>query len=129
MSILGLMFVSDPRKHHYVKDIRDKIMDDKFIYTPNVRKQNYLFCRLKLLVEKFKHFQLKLANQNSINVPNVLYSTNKKTLGTSLSYRSMSPPSPIFFYQIQINLNKYCLKKAFFVRRNIKKIYFWFSYL
>ena len=31
---------------------RDKTMDDKFLYAPNDDKQNYYFCRSKLLVEK-----------------------------------------------------------------------------
>ena len=30
-------------------------MDDKFMYIPNYDKQNYLFCRIKLVIETFKH--------------------------------------------------------------------------
>ena len=30
-------------------------MADKFMYIPNHGKQNYPFCRLKLVVEMFEH--------------------------------------------------------------------------
>ena len=33
--------------------IRDKTMDDKFIYIHNDDTQNYSFYKLKVLVEKF----------------------------------------------------------------------------
>ena len=34
---------------------RDNTMADKFMYIPNDNAQNYPFCRLKLVVEKFEH--------------------------------------------------------------------------
>ena len=36
--------------------LRDKTMDDEFIYIPNDDKQNYPSCRLKLIVEQFGHY-------------------------------------------------------------------------
>ena len=33
--------------------LRDKTMDNELMHTPNCAKQNYLFCRSKLLVAKF----------------------------------------------------------------------------
>ena len=45
-------------------------MGGKLIHTPDDDEQNYLFCLLKLLMEKFGHFQLiKPTNQNTIKVP------------------------------------------------------------
>ena len=35
--------------------LRDKTMDNKSMYIPDDVTQNYAFCRLKLLVEKFGH--------------------------------------------------------------------------
>ncbi len=37
------------------RDPYDKTMDDKLIYTPNYDKLNYLPCRLKSFVEKFRN--------------------------------------------------------------------------
>ena len=34
---------------------RDMAMTDKLMYTPNYDTQNYHFCKLKLVVETFKH--------------------------------------------------------------------------
>ena len=42
-----------------IKDILFYIMDAKLIYTPNDNIQNYLFCRIELLVKKFKHCLFK----------------------------------------------------------------------
>ena len=47
-------------------------MDDKLIYIPN-DKQNYPFCGLKLLVEKFGHLQR--TNQNLSGVPKLCIPT------------------------------------------------------
>ena len=33
--------------------LRDKTMAAKLIYIPNYDKQDYLFCRLKLMIEAF----------------------------------------------------------------------------
>ena len=33
----------------------DKTMTDKLMYIPNDNTQNYLFCRLQLVVETFGH--------------------------------------------------------------------------
>ena len=35
--------------------IRDKTLDDKFMYTPRIKKTKLLFYRLKLLVGKFEN--------------------------------------------------------------------------
>ena len=40
---------------HFIRDLRDKIMTEKVMYIPNDETQNYLFFRLKLVVETFKH--------------------------------------------------------------------------
>ena len=58
--------------------------------------QNYFFCRLKLVVERFEHSN-KPNNQNSIKGLKVVKPTNKKryckTLETSLINSPMFPPS------------------------------------
>ena len=53
-------------------------MADKFIYISNDDTQNYLFCRLQLVVKTFG--LNKPTKQNSIKVPKVFKPTNKKTL-------------------------------------------------
>ena len=42
----------------------DKIAGDKLIYITNNDKQNYPFCRLKVLVEKFGHCYFVPTNQD-----------------------------------------------------------------
>ena len=42
----------------------DKTMDDKLIYIPNDDKQNFPFCRLKLLVISLNTNGLNPSNQN-----------------------------------------------------------------
>ena len=37
----------------YTGILRDKTMDCKLMYVPIMNKQNYPFCRLKWLIEKF----------------------------------------------------------------------------
>ena len=47
-------------------------MADKLIYIPNDDAQNYPFCRLKLMVERFKHSTYE-TNQSKFNeVPKVV---------------------------------------------------------
>ena len=46
-------------------------MADKLIYKLNYDTQNYIFCRLKLVVETFGHSKA-LTNQNLFKVPKVL---------------------------------------------------------
>ena len=53
-------------------------MDDELMFIPNDDTQNYNFCRLQLVVETFGLYEPK--NQNSINVPKVVESTNNKKL-------------------------------------------------
>ena len=43
-------------------------MANKLMYTPNDYTQNYLLCRLQLLVKTFGHTQLP-TKQNLIKVP------------------------------------------------------------
>ena len=53
-------------------------MVDKLMYIPNNDAQNYTFCSLQL---KQMDAQLnETNNKNSIKVPKVVKSTNKKTL-------------------------------------------------
>ena len=55
-------------------------MADKLMHIPNDDTQNYPFYKLQLLVETFGH-STKWSNQAKFNkVPNVVESTNKKTL-------------------------------------------------
>ena len=57
----------------------DKTMSDKLMYIPNDDTQNYLYCRLQLVVKKRLDTQLnEPTNQISIKVPKVVKSTNKK---------------------------------------------------
>ena len=44
----------------------NKTMCDKLIYITNNDKQNYPFCRLKLLVEKFGHCSFIPTNQDTV---------------------------------------------------------------
>ena len=38
-------------------------MDDELMYTPNYDKQDYLFCKLKLLVDMFKLYTYQGLNK------------------------------------------------------------------
>ena len=49
------------------------------MYIPNDDTQNYQFCKLQLMVEKFGNSN-ELANKNSIKLPKVIKAANKKTL-------------------------------------------------
>ena len=76
-------------------------MADKLIFIPNDDTQNSLFCKLQLL----KRLDTQLhesANQNSLKVPKVDKSTNKKTwlktLGTSVINSPLSPFLPEINY-------------------------------
>ena len=40
----------------FTMDLQGHAMGDKFIYNFNYDKQNYPFCRLKLLVENYGYF-------------------------------------------------------------------------
>ena len=56
-------------------------MADKLIYIPNNDESlNYTVCRFKLVVETFDTQLHELINQNSMEVPKVVKSTNRKTL-------------------------------------------------
>ena len=57
-------------------------MHDKLMYIPNDDAQNYAFCRLQLLVEKFEHS----TNQNSIIDPKIVEPTNKKSKTVLLNF-------------------------------------------
>ena len=55
-------------------------MADKLMYIPNDDRQNYLMCRLKVVVETFEH-STKLANKSKFTkVPKVLKLTNKNVV-------------------------------------------------
>ena len=66
-------------------------MVDKFINIPNDDKQNYCFCRLKLLVKSLDTISL-------LRVPKVFVPTNKRTIhfrfkrGSRIIYRPFSYP-------------------------------------
>ena len=51
----------------------------KLIYILNEDKQNYPSCTLKFMIKWFKTHLNETNNQNSIKVPKVVESTNKKT--------------------------------------------------
>ena len=58
-------------------------MADKLMSISNNDKQNYPFCRLKLVVEFLKRLNIQLnesTNQNSLKLPKVVKPKNKKTL-------------------------------------------------
>ena len=52
-------------------------MADKLMYIPNDGKKNYTYCRFKLVVDTQLN---EPTNQNSMKVPKVVKSTNKKML-------------------------------------------------
>ena len=51
------------------------------MYNPNDDTQKYPFCRLQLMVEPLDTQLNEPTNQNSIKVPQLVKTTNKKTLG------------------------------------------------
>ena len=55
-------------------------MAEKLMHIPNDDTQNYFFCRLKFVVETSEHQLHKPTNQNSVKVPEVVKTTNKKML-------------------------------------------------
>ena len=57
--------------------LRDKTMDEKLMYILNDDNQNYPFCILQLVVWLPTN---EPTNENSIQVPKVVKTTNKKTL-------------------------------------------------
>ena len=75
-------------------------MDDKSMYIPNYDEQNYPFCRLKLLVEMFEHWQdFKFYSQ-------WMRERFYKTLDTIIIYSPLSPPcmiEPIFILLCYLN--------------------------
>ena len=56
----------------------DTTMEDKLMHVQNDDKQNTPFCRVKVLIEKFKHCKFEPTNQNLIKVNKVFKPTNKK---------------------------------------------------
>ena len=50
-----LLLLNTPSFIFGFRDKRDKTMADKLMYKPNDDTQNYLFCRLQLVVETFGH--------------------------------------------------------------------------
>ena len=54
-------------------------MADKLLYIHNDYTQNYLFCRLQLVVKNVKTLN-EPTNENSIKFPKVDKSANKKML-------------------------------------------------
>ena len=55
-------------------------MAEKFMYIPIDDTQNYLFCRLKLVVKRLDDLINEPTNQKPVKVPKVVKPTNKKTL-------------------------------------------------
>ena len=64
-------------------------MIDKLMYIPNADKQNYPF----LYKNNVSKVWTLTTNKNSIKVTNIFEPTNDKTLGTSVIYSPMFPPS------------------------------------
>ena len=85
-------------------------MADRFMYIINIDTQNYLFCRLQLVVEKFGLGYLKHnlspksceANEQEIDI-----------LGTIIKNSSMSPPSLPICIVAALLKTKDCKKKSF----------------
>ena len=59
-------------------------MANRLMYIPNDATQNYLFCRLELVVETFGHLTLWTKKTNRIKAPKFIKQTNKKTLFKNL---------------------------------------------
>ena len=55
-------------------------MADKLMYIPNDDRQNYPFCRFKLVVETFDHSSQWTSYLKFTKVPKVIKQTNKKLL-------------------------------------------------
>ena len=68
-------------------------MDDKFMYIPNDDTQNYLFCRLKLVVETFKHSTVWAIQSNPKFLSQRIRKRYHKSLGTSVINSPLSPLS------------------------------------
>ena len=71
----------------------DKTMDNILMYILNDDTQNYPFCRLQIMLETLR----PSTYYNTITVPKILGQRIRnhyhKTLGTSVIYSTMSPPS------------------------------------
>ena len=52
--------------------LRDKTMNDKMMYIPNVLKVKYPYCGFKLLFKKIGHYQFEPTNQDMITIPKFL---------------------------------------------------------
>ena len=50
------------------------------MYIPNEDTQNYLICRLILVVETFEHSTLRINQSKFTKVPKVIKQTNKKNV-------------------------------------------------
>ena len=89
-------------------------MADRFMYITNNDTQNYLFCRLQLVLEKFGLDYLKHnlspksceANEQEIVI-----------LGTIVMNSSMSPPSLPICIVAALLKTKDCKKKSFCCER------------
>ena len=63
-------------KFEYTGVLRDKTIQDKLIYIPNIDKQISNFCRSKLMVKSLCTTSLELTNNSPLKVPKVFNPTN-----------------------------------------------------
>ena len=89
-------------------NLKDKTMNNKLIYISNYGKQNNLNSRL--LVEKFGHWKFE-TNQSSFNKSNQNFSF--VSLGTSIVYSPMSPPSLVSQFSTIQNVHLVYLTLSF----------------
>ena len=68
---------------------RDNTTENKIMYISHNNKQNYAFCKLKLLVEKSKHCLFIPTNQALMKVPKVLI----QGMGTTIINNPIFLPS------------------------------------
>ena len=61
-------------------------MDDKFIFIPRDDKQNYPFCRLRLLVKRFGSISQGTKQSKLIKVSKLFVPANKMTLFVNFVY-------------------------------------------
>ena len=90
-------------------------MADKLMYIPNDDTQNYLFCRLKLMVIKRLNTQLNESNnQNSPKVPKFGKPTNKKTFYKTFRTSAIKSPMslPSLPVTVSIKPNQHNFLKA-----------------
>ena len=73
-------YFPEPSGDKECRDLKDKKLADKFMYIPNDGTQNYLICRLQLVVEETFGHSTQWTNQSKFGKKKVDKPTNKNTL-------------------------------------------------